>query len=298
MPLSPADNPSSSNGLRAVLALLYRDKFAFLSAIILVVMMLCALFGPWLLAGPADAMNLRLRAAPPFTLNNGFLYILGGDTLGRSILARIVVASRDTFAVSIGAVVCAVIVGTLLGLVAGLKSGWIGTLIMRCADILMSFPSLLLALVILYILGPSVTNVIIVLAVTRIPVYLRTIRAEVIEIRQRMFVLAARTMGANSLQIVWKHILPVVRPTLITLAMLDFAFIMLTEASLTFLGLGIQSPDITWGLMVSQGQNYLVSAWWISFWPGAAIVITTISLCLLGNWVRIAGDPQQRWRLA
>ncbi|MDB5562356.1 MAG: ddpC 6 [Hyphomicrobiales bacterium] len=297
VPSSTPDQQTLKVKATPVLTLLYHDKLAFVSAIFLVIVILCALLGGPLFSGPANAMNLGLRRAPPFTMQHGFLYILGGDTLGRSIFARIIVASQDTLAVSAGAVFCSVIVGTLLGLIAGLKDGWIGTLIMRCADVVMSFPSLLLALIILYILGPSVPNVIIVLAITRVPVYLRTVRAEVLEIRQRMFVLAARSMAANSLQVVSKHILPVVRPTLITLAMLDFAFIMLTESSLTFLGLGIQPPDITWGLMVSQGQNYLVAAWWISFWPGAAIMLTTISLCLLGNWVRVASDPRHRWRL-
>lgn len=291
------DRPQARPKKTSILSLLYRDKFAFVSAIFLVIAIACAILGAPLLAGPADQMNLAVRRAVPFTLNHGFLYILGGDTLGRSILARVIVASRDTLAVSAGAVVCSVVVGTLLGLVAGMKDGWLSTLIMRCADIVMSFPSLLLALVILYILGPSVPNVIVVLAITRVPVYLRTVRAEVLEIRQRMFVLAARSMAANPLQTVRRHILPVVRPTLVTLAMLDFAFIMLTESSLTFLGLGIQPPDITWGLMVSQGQNYLVAAWWISFWPGLAIMLTTISLCLLGNWVRVVSDPRHRWRL-
>jgi peptide/nickel transport system permease protein len=146
-------------------------------------------------------------------------------------------------------------------------------------------------------LGPSVGNVILVLGLTRIPVYLRTVRAEVLEIRERMFVLSARAMAAGRWRLVRYHILPVVRPTLTTLATLDFAFIMLTESSLTFLGLGIQPPDMSWGLMVSQGQSYLVSAWWISFWPGLAIMLTTISLCLLGNFIRTVNDPQQRWRL-
>ena len=150
---------------------------------------------------------------------------------------------------------------------------------------------------VLYILGPSVPNLIIVLAITRIPVYLRTTRAEVLEIRERMFVQAARVMGASDRRILFRHILPVVLPTLVTIATLDFAFVMLAESSLSFLGIGIQAPEITWGLMVSQGRQYLTTAWWLSFWPGLAIILTTLSLNLLSNWLRIALDPAQRWRL-
>jgi peptide/nickel transport system permease protein len=161
----------------------------------------------------------------------------------------------------------------------------------------MSFPSLLLAVIVLYMLEPSVGNLVLVLAITRIPIYLRTTRAEVLEIRERMFVQAAQVMGASSLRIVFRHILPMVIPTLVTIATLDFAFVMLAESALSFLGIGIQPPEITWGLMVAQGKQYLANAWWLAFWPGLAIILTTLSLNLLSNWLRIALDPAQRWRL-
>lgn len=175
--------------------------------------------------------------------------------------------------------------------------GRMSQVILRLGDVIMSFPSLLLAVIVLYMLDPSVFNIIIVLAITRIPVYLRTARAEVLEVRERMFVQAAKVMGASDLRIVFRHILPVVLPTLLTIATLDFAFVMLAESSLSFLGIGIQPPEITWGLMVSQGRPYLTNAWWLSFWPGLAIILTTLSLNLLSNWMRIALDPVQRWRL-
>lgn len=161
----------------------------------------------------------------------------------------------------------------------------------------MSFPSLLLAVIVLYMLEPSVGNLILVLAITRIPVYLRTTRAEVLEIRERMFVQAAQVMGASSRRIVFRHILPMILPTILTIATLDFAFVMLAESALSFLGIGIQPPEITWGLMVAQGRNYLSVAWWLAFWPGLAIMLTTMALNLLSSWVRIATDPMQRWRL-
>lgn len=296
--------PSSSRGAaenplaaRRLIKLLRADKFALVAACFLLVVVLCAIFGPLLLSDAAGGQNLRARNAPPFTLDRGWLYVLGGDALGRPLLPRLVVAAQNTMMVAAGAVACSLMIGTLLGLVAGYAGRITGEIIMRLADVIMSFPSLLLAVIILYILEPSVANLIIVLAITRIPVYLRTTRAEVLEVRERMFVQAALVMGASRSRIVFRHILPVILPTLVTIATLDFAFVMLAESALSFLGIGIQPPEITWGLMVSQGRNYLTSAWWLSFWPGLAIILTTMSLNLLSSWMRVALDPTQRWRL-
>jgi peptide/nickel transport system permease protein len=282
---------------RQSLVLLLRDKFALIAAIYMVAVTLCALLGPWLLGEVATAMNLRQRNAPPFTLEHGWLYVLGADALGRSILARIVVASQNTLAVAAAAVVIAMLIGGTLGLIAGYRSGWLGEVIMRLADIIMSFPSLLLAVVVLYMFEPRVGNLVLVLAFTRIPVYLRTTRAETLEIRERLFVSAAQVMGAGSWRIALRHVAPIVVPTLMTVATLDFAYVMLAESALSFLGIGIQPPQITWGLMVAQGRNYLSSAWWLAFWPGLAIMLTTMALNLLSSWMRIATDPVQRWRL-
>jgi peptide/nickel transport system permease protein len=289
-----ADRPLAA---RRLFALLKADKFALVAAFFLMLVTLCALFGPLLLGEYAGGQNLRARNAPPFTLERGWLYILGGDALGRPLLARIVVAAQNTIMVAAGAVACSLVIGTFLGLIAGYAGRITGEIILRLADVIMSFPSLLLAVIVLYILAPSVANLIIVLAITRIPVYLRTTRAEVLEVRERMFVQAAQVMGASRRRIVFRHILPVILPTLVTIATLDFAFVMLAESSLSFLGIGIQPPEITWGLMVSQGRPYLTTAWWLSFWPGLVIVLTTLSLNLLSNWLRVVLDPEQRWRL-
>lgn len=283
--------------IRGVLGMLWRDKFALAATIFLLVVIFCAVCGPMLMGDAALSQNLRGRNAPPFSIANGWFYVLGSDSLGRPLLPRVVVAAQNTMLIAAGAVLCSSIIGALLGLVAGYASSRVGNVILRLADVIMSFPSLLLAVVVLYILAPSVGNLVIVLAITRIPVYLRTTRAEVMEIRQRMFVEAAEVMGASPARIVFRHILPMVIPTLVTIATLDFAFVMLAESSLSFLGIGIQPPQITWGLMVSQGRQYLATAWWLAFWPGLAIILTTMSLNLLSNWMRIALDPTQRWRL-
>ena len=282
---------------RQSFGLLWRDKFAFAAVMFLILVAFAACFGPWLLGTAATKINLLARNAPPLSTHLGWHYVLGADSLGRSILARIIVGAQNTMMLAGCAVVASLLVGSLLGFIAGYRSDWTGSLIMRLADILMSFPSLLLAMIVLYVLTPGITNVILVLAITRIPIYLRTTRAEVLEIRERTFVVAARVMGASPWRLVWKHIRPTVTPTLLTIATLEFAFVMLSESSLSFLGLGIQAPEFTWGAMVAQGQSYLGTAWWVAFWPGLAITLTAMSLNLLANWVRIVTDPVQRWRL-
>jgi peptide/nickel transport system permease protein len=289
--------PDEPGFLRRMARMLWADKFALAAALFLLLIVVLAIIGPAWLDAAAQKQNLRGRNAPPFEWDRGWLWIMGADALGRPLLARIIVAAQNTMMVAAGAVLFSAIVGSALGLVAGYAGPRTSQIIMRLADVIMSFPSLLIAVIVLYILGPSVVNLIIVLAITRIPVYLRTTRAEVLEIKSRMFVSAARVMGASPARIIFRHILPVVLPTLMTIATLDFAFVMLAESALSFLGIGIQPPEITWGLMISQGKQYLTTAWWLSFWPGLAIILTTLSLNLLSNWMRIALDPVQRWRL-
>ncbi|MGW9231934.1 ABC transporter permease [Pseudorhizobium sp. NPDC055634] len=277
--------------------MLLADKFALCAVIFLLVIFVMAVLGPSWLGDLATKQNLRGRNAAPFDFEKAWVWWMGADALGRPLLARIIVATQNTVMVAAGAVLISAVIGTVLGLIAGFSSPRVNQVIMRLADVIMSFPSLLIAVIVLYILGSSILNLMMVLAITRIPVYLRTTRAEVLEIRERMFVQAARVMGASSKRILFRHILPVVLPTLTTLATLDFAYVMLAESALSFLGIGIQPPEITWGLMISQGRQYLTNAWWLSFWPGLAIILTTMSLNLLSNWMRIALDPVQRWRL-
>lgn len=284
---------------RAVTAfrLLAHDKLAFSASIVLATIVLLAIIGPYFVQDLATRPNLLNRNTPPMALENGFFHILGTDTLGRPILARLIVGSQYTLGIAAGAVFFSMTVGGMLGLIAGYSDRWYSHVILRVADVIMSFPSLLMALIVLYTLGASLMNVIIVLTITRIPVYIRTTRAEVLELRERMFVAAARSMGASSGRILLRHIAPLALPTLTTIAAIDFATVILAESSLSFLGLGIQPPQFTWGAMVAAGRGYLGSAWWVAFWPGLFIVITTLSLNLLSRWARMVADPQQRWRM-
>lgn len=281
----------------SIFRMLLGDSFATAAAVFLVLLVFFAIFGPSLIGGTDVQMNLRMRNAPPFILENGIPYMLGADSLGRPILPRMFLGARTTLVIALSVVFISMSIGSGLGILAGYYSGRIGTVIMRGADLVMSFPSLLLAVIVLYVLEPYVFNVVLVLAITRLPVFIRVAWAEVMEVKQRLFVEAARSMGAGDLRILHKHITPIILPTLFTVASLDLANVMLAESSLSFLGIGVQPPGITWGLMVADGRNYLTSAWWLSFWPGLAILLTALSANLMSNWMRIAMDPKLRWRL-
>jgi len=293
----PLARPTKGRSTMRILRALVQDQPAMIAACFLLVLILSATIGASLLASHASGVNMAMRNAPP-QLSGGWAYILGGDNLGRSLLARLVVGSRTTLGIAASAVICSMLIGATLGLIAGLRSGIVGDIIMRVTDVIMSFPALLTALIVLYLLGPSVGNLVLVLAITRIPVYLRTVRAEVLEIRRRPFVSAARSMGASEFWVVRHHLLPLVLPTLLTIASVDFAAVIIAESGLSFLGLGIQPPTFTWGAMVATGRAYLTQAWWVTFFPGLAIMLTTLSLTLLSNWLRLVTDPNQRWRFA
>lgn len=277
--------------------LLVRDPFVFFPVCWLILIAVSAAIGPELLGGSAIKLNLRARNSPPGSIEKGWLNVLGTDILGRSMVSRLVVASRNTLAIALSAALISMVFGSLLGLFAGYLGRWPSDIIMRFSDVLQSFPSLLLAVIVLYILEPRVYNLVIVLAITRFPVYIRVTRAEVMEIRERLFVDAARVLGSSRRRIIFRHITPVVLPTVATILTVDFAFVMLAESGLSFLGIGIQPPDITWGLMVAQGRSYLSSAWWLAFFPGMMIMLTTLSGNLISNWLHMVMDPVQRWRL-
>jgi len=222
---------------------------------------------------------------------------LGTDQLGRSVLYMLLVAGATSLSIAICAAIIAAATGTILGIAAGYFGGIVDTLAMRLADVILSFPSLLLAILFVYLFEPSATNIIILLVISRVPLYLRISRAETLEISRRLFVDASRMLGASNLRICRRDILPMVMPNVLTLVALDIGLLMLIESALSFLGIGIQPPSTSWGLMVASGRELMGTAWWLTFFPGLAISLTAVASSFLSNWVRIAADPAQRWRL-
>ncbi|HTJ56464.1 MAG TPA: ABC transporter permease [Devosiaceae bacterium] len=275
------------------LGLLMHSPLALASALTLFVLVLVATIGAPFAQDVANMQNLRLRFFPPFSLSHGWLYVLGADALGRSMLAQLVVGARTSFIVAGAAVGLATIVGTAIGLVSGFLGGWVDAALMRISDIIVTVPSLLLALAVLFVLEPSVINLVMVLAIGRLPIYLRVSRAQTLELRERVFVEASRAIGASDFSIIWRDIRPLVMPTVLTVAMLELAMVMLAAAGLSFLGVGLQRPDVDWGTIVSEGREYLTRAWWATVFPGMAIVITALAANLLSNWLRASGDPLQ-----
>jgi len=283
-----------SSGLSQVLSLLAHDKASLVALLFLLILGLAALFAPVLIEESALKLDFSSRLIPP-TLKGG--HILGTDSLGRDLLSRILMASRVSLALSAVVVVLSVAVGVVLGLIAGYFGGWFDDVIMRFVDLAMGFPSLLLALIVIYALGPGAVNMVFVLVITRWMLYTRLVRAETLRLRRFDYVEAARVTGGTDSWIMRKHVLPNLLAVLFTLAALELALVMMAESSLSFLGLGIQPPDASLGLLVAQGREYMRVAWWLMLFPGLTIFLITMSFTTLSNWLGICLDPVQRWRL-
>jgi len=221
-------------------------------------------------------------------------HVLGTDHLGRDVLSRVIYGSRVSLMVGTGVVLIAGSFGVVMGLLAGYRGGRTDSYVMRWIDTQVAFPGLLLALIILAVIGPSMTTVIIVLSLNGWMVYGRITRGAVLSVRQKPYVEAAEILGCKGKRVIFRHILPNLTSPLLTLAILEFARIVLAEAALSFLGLGIQPPATSWGLDVATGKDYLFRAWWLVTMPGIAIALTVLAVNLVASWMRLISDPQER----
>jgi len=280
-------------GRSGTLRRLLRGKLGLAGSLIVVSVVVMALFAPWLAPYDPAALNPVERLKPPFWMNNSLEgHWLGTDNLGRDILSRIIYGARVSLIVGVGAVLVSGIIGTLLGLLAGYYGRWIDAVIMRTADAFYAIPSLLLMLVMLAVVGPGLATLILVIGLTGWVSYARVVRGEVLSIKERDYVRAARAVGAANMRIVLRHILPNVLPTFIVLSGMNVATTILMEASLSFLGLGIRPPDVSWGGMLSDGKQYIATSWWVATFPGLAITITVLGVIFLGDWLRDVLDPR------
>jgi peptide/nickel transport system permease protein len=278
--------------------MLYRSKGALISVFLLAFILVVTVAGLVFLRGDAaTATSFSGTMIPPFSLAHGFRDFLGTDLLGRSELFRLIVAARTSLAVAFSAAFLAAGLGAALGIIAGFRRGLADTIIMRLSDAVQSFPSLFLAVLFLYILEPRVENIIILLVVGRLPMFIRVARAETLTVVNSLFVDAARCLGASSWWLCVYEIAPVILPTMLTLAALEIGVLMLVESSLSFLGVGIQPPGVSWGIMVSEGRDWIQSAWWLTLLPGLCIATVSISCNVLSNWLRLVMNPVERWRL-
>ncbi len=274
---------------------LWRDKTGLLGVALIAALLFMALAAPLLAPHDPTAQDLRARLKPPaWSAKGSWNHLLGTDHLGRDVLSRVIYGSRVSLLVGTVVVLIAGTFGVLMGLFAGYRGGRTDSLIMRWIDTQVAFPGLLLALIILAVIGPSMATVIMVLSLNGWMVYGRMIRSAVLSVRQTPYVEAAEIIGCSSHRVIFRHILPNLTSPLLTLAILEFARIVLAEAALSFLGLGIQPPATSWGLDVAAGKDYIFSAWWLVTMPGIAISITVLAVNLVASWMRLISDPQER----
>ena len=270
---------------------------------------LAVVFAPIAAPHQPNEQQIQLRHLPPFStgiadvkdpgaarVQEERFYLLGTDHLGRDMVSRLVYGGRISIAVGFLGVIVSSCIGVFLGLIAGYYRGWLDDIIMRAVDVFMTVPLLFLALAVIFILGPSFRNIIIVFAVARWMLYCRITRGVVMSLREQTFTDAARAIGASDQRILGRHILPNLITPVLALAALDVPATILTESALSFLGFGIQPPESSWGLMLASGRAYITSAWWMVVVPGSAIFVTALSFNLFGVWMRAVSDPLQRWR--
>jgi peptide/nickel transport system permease protein len=249
------------------------------------------------LVAPYDPLkgSLANRLRPPVWQQGGSIdYPLGTDKLGRDILSRIIYGARVSLAVSLAAIVVGGVLGTVLGLMSGYFGGRVDAVIMRLVDISLSFPTILVALVLVSAVGPSFGTVIIVVVVFLWARYARLVRGETLAIKERDFIARARVAGASHIRIMGRYVFPNVVNSLVVLATLQVGYVILLESTLSFLGAGLPRPTPAWGLMIADGRELIVTAWWVSMFPGLAIMLTVLALNLLGDWLRDHLDPKLR----
>ncbi|MDP9145546.1 MAG: ABC transporter permease [Actinomycetota bacterium] len=265
--------------------------------IVVVVLILPALFAGLITTHDPLRGELADRLIPPAWAEGGSLtYPLGTDKQGRDILTRMIYGARISLTVSSLTILIGAVVGSTLGLLAGYFGGWIDRIVSWLIDTFLSLPHVLLALVIVAAIGPSFVTIIAIIAITIWASFARQVRGETLSVRETEYVARARVAGASSFRILLRHVLPNVANTLIVLATLQVGVVILEESSLSFIGAGIPRPNPSWGVMVADGRDQILTAWWISFFPGLAILLVVLSLNLMGDWLRDFLDPKMRQR--
>jgi peptide/nickel transport system permease protein len=286
---------SEPSRFRALAEELWKDKPGLIGFTLIVLIILGAIFAALIAPYDPATQSVIGRLKPPVWQAKGdWSHFLGTDQLGRDILSRLIFGARTSLIVGFSVVALAGAFGVTIGLLAGFRGGRTDTILMRLVDIQVAFPGLLLILLIVAVIGPSLSTMIIVLALTNWMIYARVVRGIVLSVRQTPYVEAAEMIGAPQSRVIFRHILPNLTSPLLTLGILEFTNIVLAEAALSFLGLGVQPPATSWGLDISTGKDYIFVAWWLVTFPGLCISITVLSINLFANWLRVTTDPQER----
>jgi peptide/nickel transport system permease protein len=268
---------------------LQRNRMAVAGLVLVLGLFAVALLAPWLAPYDPNFIDLKQVLMPP-----GPAHLLGTDTLGRDVLSRIIFGARISLLVGFVAVGIATLIGVLVGALAGYYGGAMDAILMRLVDLMLCFPTLFLILAVIAVLGPSIWNIMVVIGVTGWMGVARLVRAEFLSLREREFVMAARALGASDARLIWRHLLPNALTPVMVSATLGVAGAILTESALSFLGLGVQPPTPSWGNILTMGKDNIEIAWWLSVFPGLAILVTVMSYNLLGEGIREAVDPRLR----
>ena len=291
----PGTPPLQQSRFIRIIRSVLRKKTAVFGGFVLGLFVLIAILAPVLAPHDPGKQNLKLRLAPPIGLgleNASIEYPLGNDNLGRDVFSRLIVGSRVSLVVGVITVVLTTLLGSMIGAMAGYYRGRLDNVVMRLVDIWMAFPDILLAIAFAAALGPGLINLIVALALTNWVVYCRVVRAEVLVLREQEYVTAVRSLGGSNLRIIMLHILPNVLSSIIVIATLQFGTVIVTEASMSFLGISVQSSVPTWGGMLADGREFMRQAWWLATFPGIAISLVVLSANLLGDGLRDALDPR------
>ncbi|GIU93194.1 MAG: ABC transporter permease [Acidimicrobiia bacterium] len=268
---------------------LLSNRLAAAGILVLTALVVTALVAPIVAPYGINEVDISARLAPPSSSHP-----FGTDELGRDVFSRVLLASRVSLQVGFVAVGLALMAGVPIGLVSGYRGGWVDTLLMRTMDVLFSFPAILLAIAILAVLGPGIVNAMVAIGVVYTPIFARITRAAVLSEKEQVYVTAAKAVGATDRRILATHVLPNVAAPIIVQTSLSLAFAILSEAALSFLGLGVQPPDPAWGRMLAEARGFLAEAPWMGVFPGLAIVATVMAFNFLGDGLRDALDPRQR----
>ena len=280
---------------RRILHSLFKSRTAVFGGFVLCLFVIVAILAPVIRPHDPNKQNLLLRLAPPIGLgkqNASVEYPLGNDNLGRDTLSRLLVGSQVSLLVGLVTIVLTTVLGSILGAFAGYYRGNFDNFVMRLVDIWMAFPDLLLAIAFAAALGQGLLNLIVALVLTNWVVYCRVVRSEVLVLREQEYVMAVRSMGGSDMRIILQHIMPNVFSSIMVIATLQFGTVIVTEASLSFLGISVQSSVPTWGGMLADGREFMREAWWLSTLPGLAISIVVLGANLLGDGLRDALDPR------
>lgn len=281
------------NSFKESMYLLARNKLSLLAFAIIILLVLSAIFAPVIVPYPEDVYSTHIEQKLEAPSSE---HIMGTDELGRDVFSRLVYGARVSISTALIAVGVALVIGIPLGAIAGTFGGWVDNVIMRITDVFLSFPPLLLAIALVTLLGPGLTNAIIAIVVSWWPWYTRLVRGQAISIKERKFVQAAETIGTSKAKIIFSHIVPNCISPVIVQASMDIGGVIMTVASLSFLGLGAQQPQPEWGLMISVGRASFPDKWWCCIFPGIAIFLTVLSFNLLGDAIREILDPKTRKR--